>query len=179
MVEACLSPAAGWQPPAALMFMRCCQQAAFARTLPTVSSGRVGVWGSSYGGTITLMALFKHPGTFNAGVAAAPATDAAFFGSDDVAVVRRPSAARGEPDENYERCAPLLSACCTHEQRCQTTSASSVCVCRNRNSPMTFSAGLSDPLLLIHGMQDDVVPFKTTMVLMERLMEQGNHCFGA
>ena len=44
---------------------------------------------------------------------------------------------------------------------------------------MTFSAGLSDPLLLIHGMQDDVVPFKTTMVLMERLMEQGNHCFGA
>ena len=125
------------------------------------------------------MALFKHPGTFNAGVAAAPATDAAFFGSDDVAVVRRPSAARGEPDENYERCAPLLSARCTHEQRCQTTSASSVCVCRNRNSPMTFSAGLSDPLLLIHGMQDDVVPFKTTMVLMERLMEQGNHCFGA
>ena len=76
-----------------------------------MSSGRVGVWGSSYGGTITLMALFKHPGTFNAGVAAAPATDAAFFGSDDVAVVRRPSAARGEPDENYERCAPLLSAC--------------------------------------------------------------------
>ena len=49
----------------------------------------------------------------------------------------------------------------------------------DRNSPMTFSAGLSDPLLLIHGMQDDVVPFKTTMVLMERLMEQGNHCFGA
>ena len=44
---------------------------------------------------------------------------------------------------------------------------------------MTFSAGLSDPLLLIHGMQDDVVPFKTTMVLMERLMEQGNRCFGA
>ena len=94
-----------------------------------MSSGRVGVWGSSYGGTITLRALFKHPGTFNAGVAAAPATDAAFFGSDDVAVVRRPSAARGEPDENYERCAPVVCMLHLMSSICQTTSVSSVCVC--------------------------------------------------
>ena len=32
------------------------------------------------------MALFKHPGVFNAGVAAAPAVDAAFYGPDDTAV---------------------------------------------------------------------------------------------
>lgn len=122
--------------------------AAFARTLPSVTTGRVGCWGSSYGGTITLFALFKHPGVFDAGVAAAPAVDAAFYGPDDTAVVRRPTAARGEPDANYEK-----------------------------NSPQTFSAGLADPLLLIHGMQDDVVPFKTTMTLIEKLIEEGKSCF--
>ena len=122
--------------------------AAYARTLPSVTSGRVGVWGSSYGGLITLMALFKHPGVFQAGVAAAPAVLASFYGPDDTAVVRRPASARGEPDANYEK-----------------------------NSPLTFSAGLADPLLLIHGMQDDVVPFKTTMMLIEKLMEEGKNCF--
>jgi dipeptidyl-peptidase-4 len=122
--------------------------AAYARTLPSVATGRVGVWGSSYGGLITLMALFKHPGVFQAGVAAAPAVLASFYGPDDTAVVRRPAGARGEPDANYAK-----------------------------NSPLTFSSGLEDPLLLIHGMQDDIVPFKTTMMLMEKLMEEGKTCF--
>jgi dipeptidyl-peptidase-4 len=32
---------------------------------------------------------------------------------------------------------------------------------------------LEDHLLIIHGMQDDVVPFKTTVVLAEELMRLG------
>lgn len=36
---------------------------------------RVGLWGSSYGGLMTLMSLFKKPGFYAAGVAGAPATN--------------------------------------------------------------------------------------------------------
>jgi dipeptidyl-peptidase-4 len=149
--------------------------AQFLRSLPTVAPDRVGMWGSSYGGTLTCMALFRRPRLFNAGVACAPAThgtapllatctcllnkyhisacDAAhFFGPDDVAVVRHPEVAGGSPgramDENYAR-----------------------------NSAITSAAGLCRPLLVIHGMQDDVVPFKTTLMLAEQLMLAGNRMF--
>lgn len=37
-------------------------------------SARVGIWGSSYGGLMTLMSLFKKPGFYAAGIAGAPAT---------------------------------------------------------------------------------------------------------
>src|SRR5207248_8563460 len=44
----------------------------------------------SYGGLITVHALFKKPGLFRAGVAGAPAVDPRYYGSDDVAIVRTP-----------------------------------------------------------------------------------------
>lgn len=42
-----------------------------------------------------------------------------------------------------------------------------------RNSAMALGANLQDHLLIIHGMMDDVVPFRTTMQLAERLMLLG------
>lgn len=63
---------------------------AYMKTLPYVDPRRIGIFGSSYGGLITVFALFKKPGLFAAGVAAAPATDPRYFGSDDVAVARTP-----------------------------------------------------------------------------------------
>jgi dipeptidyl-peptidase-4 len=42
-----------------------------------------------------------------------------------------------------------------------------------RNSAMELGANLQDRLLFIHGMMDDVVPFRTTMQLAERLMLLG------
>lgn len=42
-----------------------------------------------------------------------------------------------------------------------------------RNSAMELGANLQDHLLFIHGMMDDVVPFRTTMQLAERLMLLG------
>ena len=39
-----------------------------------VDPHRVGIWGSSYGGLLTSMSLFTHPGVYQAGVAGAPAT---------------------------------------------------------------------------------------------------------
>ncbi len=109
------------------------------KSLPFVDAQRFGIWGSSYGGTLTVYSLLKKPGLFQAGVAAAAATDPFLFGSDDVAIVRRPQ---------------------TH--------------------PATFTRGakqyagnLRDHLLLIHGMQDDVVPFSSAVALAEEFMRLG------
>jgi dipeptidyl-peptidase 4 len=42
-----------------------------------------------------------------------------------------------------------------------------------RGSALRLGENLSDPLLIIHGLMDDVVPFRTTMALAERLMLLG------
>lgn len=55
----------------------------YLTSLPYVDPQRIGIWGNSYGGLMTLAALFKHPGVFAAGVAGAPAVDPRrFLGSD-------------------------------------------------------------------------------------------------
>ena len=102
-------------------------------------TSRTGIFGSSYGGLITVYSLFKRPGLFKAGVAGASATDPRFFGSDDVAITRRPQT---HPDA-FTRGA------------------------------LQYAGGLRDHLMLIHGLMDDVVPFKTTADLAEELMRQG------
>ena len=112
---------------------------AYLKTLPYVDPARLGIWGSSYGGTLTVYSLLKKPGLFKAGVAGAAAVDPHFFGNDDVAIVRRPDS---RPDA-FERGAAQ------------------------------YAGNLQDHLLIIHGMQDNVVPFKTTVALAEELMRQG------
>ncbi len=111
----------------------------YMQALPYVDGDRVGIWGSSYGGTLTVYSLFKKPGLFRAGVAGAPATDPRYFGSDDVAIVRRP----------------------------QTHPAAFT------RGALQYAGNLRDHLLIIHGMQDDVVPFQTTVALAEELMKRG------
>ncbi|MDX2193238.1 MAG: prolyl oligopeptidase family serine peptidase [Gemmatimonadales bacterium] len=102
-------------------------------------TARTGIFGSSYGGLITVYSLFRRPGLFKAGVAGAAAVDPRFFGSDDVAITRRP----------------------------QTHPAAF------RRGALQYAGGLQDRLMLIHGMMDDVVPFKTIADLAEELMRQG------
>lgn len=113
--------------------------ALYMKTLPHVDPDRFGIWGSSYGGTLTIYALLKKPGLFQAGVAGAAAVDPHFFGTDDVAIVRRP----GSHPEAFLRGAAQ------------------------------YASNLEDHLLIIHGMQDQVVPFKTTVALAEALMREG------
>jgi dipeptidyl-peptidase-4 len=112
----------------------------YMKTLPYVDSARFGIWGTSYGGTLTVFMLFKKPGLFTAGVAAAPAVDPFFFGPDDVAIARTPQT----NPEAFER-----------------------------GNAGKYAANLRDHLLIIHGMQDDVVPFKTSVALAEHLMRLG------
>ena len=111
----------------------------YLKTLPYVDPDRIGIWGSSYGGLLTVFSLLKKPGLFAAGVAGAPAVDPRFFGPDDVAISRRP---QSHP-EAFTR------------------------------NAMQYAGNLRDHLLIIHGMQDDVVPFKTSVVLAEELMRLG------
>ena len=113
----------------------------YIETLPYVDGERLGIWGSSYGGTLTVYTLLKKPGLFRAGVAGAAAVDPYFFGTDDVAIVRRPDS----HPEIFE------------------------------NAAVRYAANLDDHLLLIHGMQDQVVPFKTTVVLAEALIREGKN----
>ena len=108
------------------------------KTLPFVDPGRFGIFGSSYGGLLTLFSLFKKPGLFQAGVAGAPATDPRYYGSDDVAIARTPA---------------------THPE------------VFDRGRAAGYVAGLQDPLLIIHGMADDVVPFQTSVMLVQELVK--------
>ena len=112
---------------------------AYMKSLPYVAKDRFGIWGSSYGGTLTVYSLLKKPGLFQAGVAAAAATDPFLFGSDDVAIVRRP----------------------------QTHPAAFA------RGAKQYAGNLKDHLLIIHGMQDDVVPFSSAVALAEEFMRLG------
>ncbi len=47
----------------------------YLKTLPYVDGDRVGIWGWSYGGTMTLNAMFNAPDAFKAGVSVAPVAD--------------------------------------------------------------------------------------------------------
>ncbi|MGE0039591.1 MAG: prolyl oligopeptidase family serine peptidase [Vicinamibacterales bacterium] len=108
--------------------------------LPYVDRARMGIWGSSYGGLLTVYSMLKRPELFAAGVAGAPATDPHAFGPDDVAITRSP----------------------------QTNPEAFV-----RGSAHQYGKDLEGHLLIIHGLMDDVVPFRTTMALAERLMLLG------
>ena len=49
--------------------------AKYLRTLPYVDTERIGLWGGSYGGFLTLMIMCKHPGVFHTGISWKPVTD--------------------------------------------------------------------------------------------------------
>jgi dipeptidyl-peptidase-4 len=110
------------------------------KAMPHVDGRRIGIWGSSYGGLLSVHALMKRPGVYAAGVAGAPALDPHAFGPDDVAITRTPTS---HPEAFV------------------------------RGSALSLGDDLRDPLLIIHGLMDDVVPFRTTMALAERLMLLG------
>jgi len=51
----------------------------YLRSLDFVDDSRIGIWGWSYGGYMTLMSMFTEPEAFAAGVSGAPVTDWALY----------------------------------------------------------------------------------------------------
>jgi dipeptidyl aminopeptidase/acylaminoacyl peptidase len=77
-----------------------------ARTLG-VDSARIGIYGGSYGGFITLMAMFTAPGVFRAGAALRPVTDWAHYNHGYTAAILN------EPQHDtlaYRRSSPIYHA---------------------------------------------------------------------
>jgi dipeptidyl aminopeptidase/acylaminoacyl peptidase len=104
-----------------------------------VDPKRVGVYGGSYGGFMTLMALFRAPGEFAAGAALRPVTDWMQYDHGYTSGIL-----------NDPQIDPIAYA---------------------RSSPIEFATGLSDALLICHGVIDDNVLFEDSMRLYERLIE--------
>ena len=99
----------------------------------------VGIYGGSYGGFMTFVALFKQPGVFKAGAALRPVSDWSQY--------------------NHGYTSNILN---TPELDPEAY---------KRSSPLEYADGLQDNLLIAHGMIDDNVFFKDSVMLTQRLIE--------
>lgn len=76
----------------------------YLKTLPYVDGDNIGIWGWSYGGYMTLMALFKAGDVFKAGTAVAPVADWHLYDSIYTErYMKRPQ----DNEEGYETSSPL------------------------------------------------------------------------
>lgn len=78
----------------------------YLKTLGFVDPDRIGLWGSSYGGLMTTMSLFKKPGVYKAGVAGAPATNVFHAQPGQMWVMMDPR----EHRDKYEASSPFYHA---------------------------------------------------------------------
>ena len=79
----------------------------YLKSLPYVDASRIGIWGGSYGGFMTLNALFNAPDVFKAGIADAPVSDWKLY--DTIYTERY----MGRPQDNpqgYENSSPVNQA---------------------------------------------------------------------
>ena len=81
--------------------------AEYMRTLPYVDDKHIGIYGWSYGGYETLMAMSTSNGTYQAGVAIAPVTDWRYY---DTIYAERFMRTPNENNEGYEQSAPITHA---------------------------------------------------------------------
>lgn len=72
-----------------------------------IDAGRIGIYGGSYGGFITLMGLFTSPGTFAAGAALRPVTDWAHYNHGYTANILNTPV---EDSLSYRRSSPIYHA---------------------------------------------------------------------
>lgn len=76
----------------------------YLKSLPYVDASRIGIWGWSYGGYMTCMAMFKAPGVFKAGASIAPVTSWRFY---DSIYTERYMKQPDDNEEGYEQSAPI------------------------------------------------------------------------
>jgi dipeptidyl aminopeptidase/acylaminoacyl peptidase len=118
----------------------------FLKTLPYVDGSRIGVWGLSYGGFFTLIAMTDQPKLFRAGVDVAGVVDYAMYYSDPYHGDWTASRI-GTPEQN-----PQVYA---------------------NASPISHIARLERPLLVLHGTSDVNVPFLESVLLVDEALKKG------
>jgi len=74
------------------------------KSLPYVDASRIGIWGWSYGGYMTCLAMFKEPGVFAAGAAVAPLADWRYY---DTIYTERYMKRPEDNEEGYEDGSPI------------------------------------------------------------------------
>ena len=79
----------------------------YLKSLPFVDGNRIGIWGGSYGGHMTLHAMFEDPEDFKAGFAHAPVTDWHFY--DSIYTERYLGLLR-QNEKGYEESSPVKYA---------------------------------------------------------------------
>jgi dipeptidyl-peptidase 4 len=81
--------------------------AAYLKSLPYVDGHRIGIWGWSYGGHMTLHALFEDPEDFKAGFAGGPVTNWHYY---DTIYTERYLGLLPANDEYYQESSPIEKA---------------------------------------------------------------------
>jgi dipeptidyl aminopeptidase/acylaminoacyl peptidase len=127
-------------------FRDAAMSASYLKTLGYVDANRIGIWGLSYGGFVTLEALTEMPTTFACGVNVAGAVDWAMYYDDPYHGTWTESRI-GTPDEH-----PQVYA---------------------QASPLSHVDRLERPLLILHGTADANVPYLHSVRLVDELLKKG------
>jgi dipeptidyl aminopeptidase/acylaminoacyl peptidase len=116
--------------------------ARYLQTLPYVDRKRIGIWGGSYGGLLTALALARNSDIFAAGVD--------FHGVHDWSMLLRDDIRGAERAPDYQEAQKLAFD----------------------SSPVASVATWKSPVLFMHGDDDRNVPFSQTTDLIQRLRQQ-------
>jgi dipeptidyl aminopeptidase/acylaminoacyl peptidase len=116
----------------------------YLKTLPYVDGYRIGVWGLSYGGFFTLIAVTRHPLLFRSGVDVAGVVDYTMYYNDPYHGDWTASRI-GTPEQN-----PQVYA---------------------NASPISHIGELVRPLLILHGTADVNVPFIESVRLLDEALK--------
>jgi dipeptidyl-peptidase-4 len=81
--------------------------AAYLKSLPYVDANRIGIWGWSYGGHMTLHAVFEDPQDFKVGFAGGPVTDWHYY---DSIYTERYLGLLPQNEESYQESSPIHNA---------------------------------------------------------------------
>ncbi|HEX4682896.1 MAG TPA: LpqB family beta-propeller domain-containing protein, partial [Gemmatimonadaceae bacterium] len=120
--------------------------ATYLKSLGYVDPDRIGVWGLSYGGFFTLLAITQEPTWFRAAVDVAGVADYELY-YDDPYHGGWTTSRIGTPEEHPEVYA--------------------------KAAPMSHVDQLQHPLLILHGTADVNVPFIHSVLLVDHLMKAG------
>ena len=120
--------------------------ATYLKTLGYIDADRIGVWGLSYGGFFTLLAITQEPTWFRAAIDVAGVADYALY-YDDPYHGGWTTSRIGTPEENPDVYAQA--------------------------APMSHVDQIRHPLLILHGTADVNVPFIHSVLLIDHLLKAG------